>query len=292
MAEANKKAVFVINDFCEIELYLSIIKSNFLLMNTIPWGSIRSFLSEKCNFSQIKQIIGYAGIDMSKLAHLEQSSSSGVSKSQLLSAIDSQIGSMGVDKSKAIVIICCEEILRRNPSLIDELAQILSRVGWFFDGSNLFPIEILDLSELTDIPDSAHKDIGKAAIRLRDGDLTGSLSSACGALDSVTKAIYQEFNLGNPDNDCFQKRITQSITNIGTMANLEKELQLVGWSLSDIKMFIDNFRGSLNQAAFVMQKLRSDMGDVHGSQPVVSALVYDSLKWSLLLLRVLKVRQD
>lgn len=63
-------------------------------MKKVPWGPIRSSLTENFSFGDIKQIVGYAAIDMSKLAHLEQKSQGGASKSQLLSAIDSQIGSM------------------------------------------------------------------------------------------------------------------------------------------------------------------------------------------------------
>jgi hypothetical protein len=31
------------------------------------------------------------------------------------------------------------------------------------------------------------------------------------------------------------------------------------------------------------------MGDVHGTKPVITALVYDSLKWSSLILRILSL---
>lgn len=51
-----------------------------------------------------------------------------------------------------------------------------------------------------------------------------------------------------------------------------------------------NLDGSLNQAAYIMQKLRADMGDVHGTKPVIAALIYDSIKWSSLLLRMLATR--
>jgi len=46
--------------------------------------------------------------------------------------------------------------------------------------------------------------------------------------------------------------------------------------------------GSLNQAAYVMQTLRSKMGDVHGTKPVLEPLVFDSLKWASLIVRLLR----
>ena len=152
------------------------------------------------------------------------------------------------------------------------------------------PIEIFDISELKEIPDQAHEDIQKAASRLRDGDLSGSLSASCGALDSVTGEIYQEYDLGDHQKASFQERIKKSLNAINANNNLKQELREIGWSESDISPLSNNLDGSLNQAAFIMQKLRSGMGDVHGTKPVVSALVYDSIKWSLLILRILVTR--
>jgi len=260
------------------------------MIDRIPWGPIRSSLTENFSFGEIKQIAGYAGIDMAPLAHLEQKSLGGATKSQLLSAIDAQIGPMDAKSVGVIASICCEEMLRKKPSLISELEIVLSRVGWKFTGSEILPVEIFDLSELNDIPNQAHEDILKAASRLRDGDLSGSLSASCGALDSVTDSIYQEFGLGDPNQASFQERIKKSIDAIGAKDMLIQELQEIGWSEPDFKPLSSNLEGSLNQAAFVMQKLRSHMGDVHGTKPVISALIYDSIKWSLLLLRIMATR--
>ena len=261
-------------------------------MNKIPWGPIRSSLTANFSFGSIKEIVGYADIDMSQLSHLEQKSQGGASKSQLLSAIDSQIEQMDSDRSGVVASIVCEEMLRRNPDLINELERVLSRVGWKFSGTDLLPIEIFDISELKEIPDNAHEDIQKAASRLRDGDLSGSLSASCGALDAVTGSIYEEFKLGDPNKASFQERIKKSLNAVGAKDNLQNDLRDIGWDESDINQLSSNLDGSLNQAAFVMQKLRSNMGDVHGTKPVVSALVYDSIKWSLLLLRILITRKS
>jgi len=260
-------------------------------MSKIPWGPIRSSLVNNFSFGLIKEIVGYADIDMSKLAHLEQRSQGGASKSQLLSAIDQQIGGLGEKQQSDVASICCEEMLIRRPDLEPELERVLSRVGWKFQNNRLLPIDVFDISELLELPEQAHEDLLKAATRLRDGDLSGSLSASCGAIDSVTLSIYQEFSLGDPHKASFQERISQSIKAIGAQEDLEKELHAISWPDSDVTPFIKNFSGSLNQAAFIMQKLRSAMGDVHGSKPVIKSVIYDSIKWSALILRVLAVRK-
>ncbi|GAF68906.1 unnamed protein product, partial [marine sediment metagenome] len=249
-------------------------------MKKIPWGPIRSSLTQYFSFGAIKEIIGYTGLNMSQLAHLEQKSKGGASKSELLSAIDKQIGLMNPESAGQVASICCEEMLRCKKDLSEEMERVLSRVGWKFSGTSLIPIEIFDLSELTELPEEAHADLEKAATRLRDGDLSGSLSACCGALDSVTASIYREFSLGDPNKASFQERISKSLNAIGSKDGLDKELQEITWTEEDIKMFTNNLSGSLNQAAFVMQKLRSNMGDVHGTKPAINALVFDSIKWS------------
>ena len=260
------------------------------ISNAIPWGPIRSTLTEKFSFGDIKQIVGYGDLDMSRLAHLEQKQQNGASKSQLLSEIDKQVGEMDDQRCSAFVSICCEEMMRRKAEVIEELDRVLSRVGWKFSGTTLLPIEIFDVAELADIPDAAGADIQKASSRLRDGDLSGALSAACGALDSATSDIYSRYSLGDAGKASFQERIRKSIDALNVKDSLVRELTEIGWPESDYKPLSANIEGSLNQAAFVMQKLRSDMGDVHGTKPVISALVYDSIKWSSLLLRVLAIR--
>ena len=83
-------------------------------MKKLPWGPIRSTLTESFSFGDIKQIVGYANIDMSQLANLEQKSQGGASKSQLLSAIDAQVGVLSEDAVGDVASICCEEMLRRS----------------------------------------------------------------------------------------------------------------------------------------------------------------------------------
>ena len=131
--------------------------------HSIPWGPIRSLLRTEFSFGKIKEIVGYTGVDMTRMAHLEQRARGGATKSQLLSAIDQQIGEADSESKARIVAICCEEILRQRQDLLDELDQVLSRVGWRFVQGHLVPLEIFDASELQQLPTEAHEDLVKAA---------------------------------------------------------------------------------------------------------------------------------
>lgn len=253
------------------------------------WGPIRSTLANEFSFSDIKVVVGYAGIDMAQLAGLEQRSSRGATKGQLLSEIDRNVGAMSDDALSRFAAICCEEMLRRKADTSDELDRVLSRVGWTFTNGTLVKNEVFSVADLIPLRESAHQELLKAARRLQDGDLSGALSAACGALDAATSEIYQRYGLGNEQHSSFQERIKRCMTALDVEEKFAAELEDIGWSPADIGPLTSNLMGSLNQATYVMQKLRSRMGDVHGTKPVVAAVVYDAIKWSSLLLRFLSI---
>ena len=76
--------------------------------------------------------------------------------------------------------------------------------------------------------------------------------------------------------------------NLRAFRTLETELIEIGWDDSQAQRLVQNLKGSLNQAAFVMQTLRSRMSDAHGSKPTIEAVVFDSLKWSMIITSLLK----
>jgi len=247
------------------------------------WNAIRAILQNNFTFYEIKEIVGLAGFDVTLISHLEQRTGGGASKGQLITAIDKGFGQLG-DKSHFITIVV-EEILKRKASLKIELQQYLNRLGLTITNGKVLPIELLDTSELTELPEDAQQDLIKAIERFRDGDLSGAVSSACAAIDTVTSRIYKEKSLGDPAKASFQEKCKKSIQALGVLDKIKKELTELGWDQIDI--FVNNLEGALNQAAYVMQSLRSKMGDVHGTKPTLKPLVYDSLKWASLILRIL-----
>jgi hypothetical protein len=224
----------------------------------ILWSPIRSVLYESFSFGTIKAIIGLAGIDMTRLAHLEQRTSGGSSKSELLSGVDSQIAKMDKSTLERFIRITTEEILRRKPDLESSFREYLNRLGWSIYEGNLVKLDILDITELIELPSEARPDLIKAASRLRDGDLSGALSSACAAVDSVTTRIYYDKrDLGDPGQASFQEKVAKCIRTAGVIPKLEAELMELGWIEGEIKILSENLLGSLNQAAYVMPTVSS-----------------------------------
>jgi hypothetical protein len=100
--------------------------------------------------------------------------------------------------------IIAEEMLRRRPQVESDLRDVLERLGWTLYEGHMVELAILDISDLPELPADSRGDLVKAATRLRDGDLSGAISSACAAVDTVTSRIYQEEGLGDPGDASFQ----------------------------------------------------------------------------------------
>ncbi len=253
------------------------------------WPAIRASL-QASNFYDIKEIAGLAGLDLTALAHLVQKPEKGATKGQLMTAIDGAFGDMAPTEQSRFLTIVGEEILRRKPETEQQLSENLSRLGWAFAGEALVPIEVFDPEDLAELPEEARQDLLKATQRFRDGDLSGAISAACGAVDSATSVVYEQAQLGDPGGASFQERCKRASSAKGVIPALEEQLRALGWPDAEIVPFKKNFEGALTQGAYVMQTLRSKMGDVHGTKPIVKPLVFDSLKWAELLVRSLSER--
>jgi hypothetical protein len=215
------------------------------------------------------------------------SGSGSASKGQLISGIDQGLKTFNSQEKQHFLNIVIEEILKRNQNVEIKLEEYLSRLGWQVIDKKVIPIEILDKSDLEQLDEDCQEDLVKSATRFRDGDLSGALSSACAAVDSLTTKMYKIKGLNDLGKASFQEKCNVSINEIGIYGEIEKELKDIGWEESEIKKFRENFKGAINQAAYVMQTLRANMSDAHGSKPVFKPLVFDSIKWSQIIVRLL-----
>lgn len=252
------------------------------------WGALRVVLREAFSFYQIKDLAGLAGIDVTRLARLEQRAGGGASKGQLMTALDREIAQLSDAEKARVLNHFAEEVICQPHYDSERLDDYLQRLGWQFADGKLVPIDVFDVAELAELPDVSRTDLLKAATRLRDGDLSGAMGAACAAVDSATNAVYADHGIGVPSKDSFQTRCKKALNAKKAISRLPGELTGMGWSTADAKLFSNNLWGALNQGAFVMQALRSRMSDVHGSKPVLNPLVYDALKWAALIIRMLK----
>ena len=217
---------------------------------------------------------------MTALASLTQQGKGFASKDTLLSAIDSELGQMDDARQELFVRSVAEEMVQTTAEALDELNDRFRKMGWSFSKGKLLPLSLIDDLDVSIIPPESLNDLTKASQRLRDGDLSGAISSAAAVVETGCAEVYAQKRLGSPDADSFQEKVSKSLAASGVFEKIQKELESKSWTETDARILVENLKGSLNQAAFVMQKLRSNMGDVHGSKEVYQPLAYDSLKWA------------
>jgi hypothetical protein len=254
----------------------------------ISWNILSAILEENFTFSNIKQIVGLSGFDRTILSDMEQKQGfGGSSKGQLINEIDKNINKFTLENKKHFINLLAEEILKRNPSLKTQIQEYLEKLGWQLIDNNIIPIEIFDLAELQELDENSHQDLLKAVVRFRDGDLSGAMTSICSSIDSLTNDIYNRYSLGDPKRASFQEKCNKSIQALKVLEQIETELTELGWKAGEITPFKKNIKDSLNKLALVTEKLRSGMGDVHGTKPVLKSLVFDSFKFAQILIRMM-----
>ncbi len=256
------------------------------------WSAASAVLKNSFSFYDIKEIVGLAGFDSTQIAHLVQCSGSSVSKGQLITEIEQGLSRYNEDNKCHFLNIVIEEMLERNNKIEQQLEKYLSRLGWQVIDGAVIPIKILDRNDLEELDEISREDLIKSAKRFRDGDLSGSLSAACGAVDSITNKIYQNKNLGNSGSASFQERCKVALNSVGVFSAISTELKDIDWKDSGVVPFNKNFEGALNQASYVMQTLRANMSDVHGTKPVLKSLVFDSIKWAQIIVRLLSEKYN
>ncbi len=254
----------------------------------VAWNGVRFVLREDFSFNHIKEIVGLAGTDITGLTHLVQRAGGGATKGQLMDALDAEVGPLDDKEKERVLVNVAKVMIERRPEVSDHLARHLGPLGWNFEEGRLFPVEVLDVSELIDVPEVARTDLVKAASRYQDGDLSGVLTAACAAVDSATNMVYSRYSLGDPTKDGFQARCKKALDAKNTIGDLARELGALGWDAADATRLGKNMQGSLNQGAFVMQSLRSKMSDVHGTKGVLRTVVFDAIKWASLIISALK----
>jgi hypothetical protein len=254
------------------------------------WSAIRAVLQHELTFYDIKEVVGLGGLDLSLLSNLVQRAGGGASKGQLMTAIDGCFSQLPSIQKKAFLSFVAEQLLTRRPESNERLAEYLSRFGWGIADAVLVPLAVVDPTEIKELSEAPRHDLTKAVQRLRDGDISGALSAACGAVDTCTATVYLQHQLGSPGESSFQERCKRSLEAIGVMQSLESQLESIGWQHDRIKPLQSNFQGALNQGAYVMQTLRANMGDVHGTKPIFKPLVLDCIKWAELMVRTIEGR--
>ena len=251
------------------------------MSNFDPWGPISSILFE-LDSDSVQSIIERAGIAPDWSLTKEQAYSHRTRNRAFRGKINKIYHNLYPDDKELFIINVAKGIIGVKSEHRDTISELLQNIGWTLIVDRIFPIEVLNPKDLGNIPQPAHDDLSKAAERLPN-DLSGAITNACGAVESICSKIYDKYSLGDIGGTSFQEKVNKSLEAVGALEKIQKELIELGWGENDANILCQNLKGSINQASYVMQKIRSDMGDVHGSKPALSVLAFDSIKWSMII---------
>jgi hypothetical protein len=243
------------------------------------FGALRSELN-KLSVQDIRNTVAAAGFDVSQITAKSEARSGLGSRAEVMPAVDRLFGQMSESAQETALCVIAERLIGRDPDLDASTQAILGRHGFLFVGATFVPVSDLDAQEARFIPPSAATELGRAMARLIDGDFSGAVTSACGAVDLLTQAIYGKYGLGNPAGLAFQAKVNTALQRQHVFENMANEFLDLGMKPVDASELVESMRKATNHAAQALQVLRRAMGDTHGSKPALRQTAYDAVKWS------------
>ena len=226
------------------------------------WRALRPTVKDGFTFNEIKDVVAAAALPVDELAHLQQKSlpEKGASKGELLDALDVLIAKEP-DPGKAIQNLI-DAMLEQKNHLETRISDCAVRFGWKIVDGQLRPLDFQVDDAIHDFSEEVKTLLRNAYRRFGESDYSGAMTAVCSALDTVTNHLYEVHGLGNPHNDSYQQRVSRSFAvleaayrgRFGQMTN----------DGSEVNKLWQNYRGAINQAAYVMGSFRRNASDVHG----------------------------
>lgn len=254
------------------------------------YGALRSELNN-LSVQDIRNTAAAAGIDVSQITANAEARSGLGSRAEVMPAVDRLFGEMSPAAKETALRILAERLVSRSGELDAAVREILGRHGFQFIDGVFVPVGMLDQRESRYLPPTAASEIAKATARLVDGDESGAITAACGAVDLVTQALYQSHGLGDPGRVAFQAKVNTVLQRLNIFDEMKNDFVALGISQADATELVNEFQSTSNHAAQALQILRRTMGDVHGSRPALRKTAYDSIKWASAICALLEGRQ-
>jgi ribosomal protein L12E/L44/L45/RPP1/RPP2 len=253
------------------------------------YGALRSELN-KLSVQDIRNTVAAAGIDVSQITAKAEARSGLGSRAEVMPAVDRLFGELSPEAKLTALQILAERLVSKNPDLAASVQAILGRHGYQFISESFVPVGLLDSRESGFLPQTAASELARATARLMDGDESGAITAACGAVDLVTQAIYRKHDIGDSGPVSFQAKVNTVLKTLNVFEEMHAEFVALGMSSKDADELVEHFRSATNHAAQLLQVLRRTMGDVHGSRPALRRTAYDAIKWGSAICALLEGR--
>ena len=171
-------------------------------------------------------------------------------------------------------------IMASRLSCSQQVRDLFALHGFEYVNGSFVQTALLDQREAKYLQPSSASELAKAMKRLVEGDETGAITSACGAVDVLMQQIYAAHSLGDPAQAAFAAKVTTAAHRLNIFEEMTTELVALGMTSVDAESIVTDMRKGTNHAAQMLQTLRRTMGDVHGSKPALRRVAYDAIKWA------------
>lgn len=243
------------------------------------YGALRSELN-KLSVQEIRNTVAAAGIDVTQITAKAEARSGLGSRTEVMPAIDRLFGEMTQEAKHTALCILAERLMERSSELAASVQEILGRHGFQYLDGTFVPVDMLDAREGRYLPPSSASEIARATARLVNGDYSGAITAACGAVDLATQSIYQRHNLGDPGKVSFSGKVNTVLKHLHVFDEMKNEFMDLGMSKDDASCIVHNIQQATKHAAEALRILRRSMGDTHGLKPAVRKTAYDVIKWA------------
>jgi hypothetical protein len=247
------------------------------------WRALRSIVKDGCTFAEIKDLVGASALPVEELSRLQQRSlpAKGASKSELLDAVDDLIKNEN-NPTEAIQHFLAA-FLGRKQHLHGKVAECVQRFGWTLENGQLRPLDFQVEEASVDFAEEVRLLLRTAYTRYGQGDYSGAMTAVCSALDTLTMLVYEKHGLGDAHRASYQERASRSFQAFekaykARLAEAQIEEQ-------EVMRIWQNYKSSVNQAAYVLGSFRRNASDVHGMSECSAALVRHAIDCGTFIIR-------
>ena len=233
----------------------------------------------------IRRVVGMAGLDAGQIPARSEASGGQGSRAEVVPAVQRLYRDLPPERKKRALSILAEQIIRSQHGALREqgetdLAHLLRQHGFRYEEGRFFPVNTFDEREREFLPASSFEEVADGFARLADGDESGAITKACGAVDTVTQLLYANHSDWGPAPNSFQAKVNTSLKRLNVFETMKQEFIEIGVAEEDGETVVQEIKQATQHAAQALQTLRRTMGDVHGTKPALRKTAYDSIKWA------------
>jgi len=146
-------------------------------------------------------------------------------------------------------------ILANRFAKSDRVRNLFAQHGYEHVDGTFVPIALLDQREAHYLPLSSASELAKSMKRLTEGDETGAITKACGAVDTLMQYLYEKHQLGNPGSVGFAARVNTAAKHLSIFDEMKSDLIALGMDGKDADSIVDHTRKATDHAAHMLQSL-------------------------------------